>query len=73
MQGQSLVQDSQRVSTGLSLTQSELVTDFDQLKVMILTYDTTIYNYTTVNTYTTLIYINKTHKTINQINRFMLE
>ena len=53
MQGQSLVQDSQRVSTGLSLTQSELVTDFDQLKVMILTYDTTIYNYTTLNTYTT--------------------
>ncbi len=40
--------NSVQLSTGLMRTSSELLTDFDQLKVIILEYSTALYDYSTI-------------------------
>ncbi len=42
LHGRSLVHENQRISTSLSRSESELITEYDQLKVMKLRYNTSL-------------------------------
>ena len=52
LNGRSLNYADQKISTGLSLTSSELVTEYDQIKVMILTYHTLLMDCSALPQYT---------------------
>lgn len=50
--GKRLMEDNEQLSTELLRTHSEVVQDYDQLKVIILTYACTLYDLTTLTRYT---------------------
>lgn len=51
LHSRSLVYQENKLSTGMSRRQSELITSYDQLKVIILTYHTTLFDNSTVKIY----------------------
>ena len=51
-QGKSLVHEGQKLSTGFTRVESSLITEYDQLKVMTLTYGTAFFDASVMNCYT---------------------